>query len=80
MGFTFVRTELFKFDGSTSVRKTFAWAKSGIKYVSLKNITGDIGIRRDLSNAWQLYALMAGNAVRMEEEKVVRVLCDEAVV
>jgi hypothetical protein len=77
LGFKFVRTELFDFVQNSSIRKCFAWAKSGVKYASLKNITGDIGLRRDKSIAWQMYAVMAGNALRMEEEKVVRVLCDE---
>lgn len=59
-------------------RKCFAWAKEGLLLSIGQNITSRISERDDKSYATQAYACMSVGATRMEEEKVVEVLCKES--
>lgn len=59
-------------------RKALCWAKDGILLAMGKDISARISERDDKSYATQVYASMGLGAIRMEEEKVVQVLCNEA--
>ena len=75
MGFKFIRTQRLLTDANSDER-IIAWAKSGILLAVGMDINVDIGPRRDKRNATQVYASASFGATRMEEEKVVEVLCD----
>ena len=76
MGFEFVRTELVRTNAS-SYRRAVAWAQSGLLLAVGADITVDIGPRRDKRNSTQVYVSASFGATRMEEEKVVEVICAE---
>ncbi len=78
MGFEFIRTQLLAHDTSTDIRTCFAFAKSGIKLAIWKDIMSRITERSDKKFMWYAYMRMAIGATRMEESKVVQVLCDES--
>lgn len=59
-------------------RRCIAWAHDGLILTTGIDINVDIGPRRDKSNATQVYACMSIGASRMEEVKVVEIICDEA--
>jgi len=58
-------------------RQCFAWAEDGIVFSTGKDMAGRISERDDKSYATQVYACGTWGAVRMEEEKVVGILCTE---
>lgn len=58
-------------------RRCFAWAKSGLLLATGMEIKSKISERADKSYDTQVYACMSIGATRMEEEKVVEVLCNE---
>lgn len=60
-----------------NTRRCLAWAEDGILLSSGQEIKGRISERDDKSYSTQVYASMSIGAVRMEEEKVVAVLCTE---
>ena len=76
MGFEFVRTELVRTNAS-SQRRCVAWAQSGLLLAVGADITVDIGPRRDKRNSTQVYVSASFGATRMEEEKVVELICAE---
>jgi hypothetical protein len=76
MGFEFVRTELVRSNAS-SHRRVCAWAQSGLLIAVGSDITVDIGPRRDKRNSTQVYVSASFGATRMEEEKVVEIICAE---
>ena len=76
MGFKFVHTELLGLDGSSD-RRCIAWAKSGLHLGIWNDITTKISERADKSYATQVYVKGTFGATRVEEGKVVEVLCDE---
>lgn len=76
MGFEFVRTELVRANAS-SYRRVCAWAQSGLLIAVGSDITVDIGPRRDKRNSTQVYVSASFGATRMEEEKVVEIICAE---
>ena len=59
-------------------RKCFAWAKEGLLLATGMDITSRIDERNDKSYSTQAYACMSVGATRMEEEKVVEILCKES--
>lgn len=67
---------------AVGARECFAWAgdgdDSGLLLTTAKEVTTDVGPRRDKNNAMQVSAVMGIGATRMEEEKVVGVYCKEA--
>lgn len=78
LGFNFKHTELLGVDGS-SYRKVPVYAKSGICLAMWNDITTDISIRRDLAGLpVQVYVFGTFGATRLEEKKVVQILCSEA--
>ena len=76
VGFKFVTTNRLGLDGSSD-RRCFAWAMDGIKLAVGKEPTARIDERADKSYATQVYYCMSVGATRMEEAKVVEILCDE---
>ena len=78
MGFTFVRTELLT-EESGNVRVCLAYPQSAIKLAVAEELKVRIDERKDKNYSWQVYSEATFGAVRMWEEKVVRVKCDEDV-
>lgn len=75
LGFKVIRTErLIKVSAN---RKAFAWHKTGLGLVMAQEPKGSIDKRPDKSNSMQAYYWQSQGAVRVEEEKVVRILCKE---
>lgn len=58
-------------------RACFAWVHSGIRQVTNPGIETEIDKRADKRFNWYAYAAMRTGAVRMEEDKVVVIACDE---
>lgn len=76
VGFKFITTNRLPVNGSGD-RRVFAWAMDGIKLAVGKEPTARIDERADKSYATQVYYCMSVGATRMEEAKVVEILCDE---
>lgn len=76
VGFKFITTNRLPLDGSDD-RRVFAWAMDGIKLAIGKEPTARIDERADKSYATQVYYCMSVGATRMEEAKVVEIICDE---
>jgi hypothetical protein len=76
VGFKFITTNRLPVDGSND-RRVFAWAMDGIKLAIGKEPTARIDERADKSYATQVYYCMSVGATRMEEAKVVEIICDE---
>lgn len=76
VGFKFITTNRLPVDGSND-RRVFAWAMDGIKLAVGKEPNARIDERADKSYATQVYYCMSVGATRMEEAKVVEIICDE---
>jgi hypothetical protein len=76
MGFKFVQIERLGVDGS-SARRVIAWAKSGLHIGMWNDINTRIGERADKSYSTQIYVKGTFGATRVEEKKVVEILCTE---
>ena len=76
MGFKFIMTNRLSID-SNDIRSCFAWAEDGITLGIGKDISARIDERSDKGYATQVYYCMSIGAVRMEENKVVKIFCDE---
>lgn len=70
LGFQFHRSERLETDGAS--KKCFAWHKSGIKLAVGQDTVGRISERPDKRYSFQVFYSHTIGAVRMEEEKVVR--------
>jgi hypothetical protein len=75
MGFKFIQIERLGLDGSGD-RRCFAWAKSGMHIGMWNDISTRIGERADKSYATQVYVKGTFGATRVEEKKVVEIICD----
>jgi hypothetical protein len=60
-----------------NTRRCFAWVESGIVQSTGMEMRGRIDERADKSYSTQVYASMSVGAARLEEKKVVAVLCTE---
>jgi len=58
-------------------RRCIFWAEDGVLLAIGKDMKARIGEREDKSYATQVYACLSIGATRMEEEKVVEVICSE---
>jgi hypothetical protein len=76
VGFNFIVSNRLGVDASSD-RRCFAWAEDGIKVAMGKEPTARIDERADKSYATQVYYCQTLGATRMEESKVVEVLCQE---
>ena len=70
MGFNWVPYEALS---GTSTKTTVAWAKSGVHFGTGKNVSTDIGPRRDKRNLIQIYVALSLGAVRVNEYKAVTI-------
>lgn len=76
MGFKFIHTERLGLDDNGD-RKVFAWQKRGMVLGINHDIATSIDKRPDKRNATQPYAMLGCGALRTEETRVVRILCQE---
>jgi hypothetical protein len=63
---------------TSGFRKCFAWAQEGILLAIGADMKSEIGPRADKSYSTQAYVSMSVGATRMEEVKVVEILCKES--
>ena len=75
MGFNFLDSERLPLASTT--RSCPAWAKSGMLLGIWNDVTGKVSERDDKSYATQVYAKTTIGATRLEEKKVVEILCTE---
>ena len=76
MGFNFIQTELLPTDGNGD-RRCSAFAQSGIALGVFGDVMGRVTERDDKSFATQVYTSVTVGATRVEEKKMVEILCDE---
>ena len=76
MGFKFVHIERLEVNGS-SQRRCPAWARSGMHLGLWNDISTSIDRRPDKSNATQIMVKMTVGACRVEENKVIEIICAE---
>ena len=78
MGFKFILSNRLNLDATnTDDRLIFAFSQDAIKLGIGKDITAKIDVRADKSYATQVYTCMDIGAVRMEENKVFQIPCNE---
>lgn len=78
MGFKFILSNRLNFDATHGDdRLAFAFTQDSIKLGVGKDITAKIDVRADKSYATQVYTCMDIGAVRMEENKVFQIPCNE---
>jgi hypothetical protein len=75
VGFEFINSNRLNDDGTS--RQVIAWAEDGITLALGSDIKTKITERPDKSYSMQVYAQLTVGAVRMEEEKVVEIACNE---
>lgn len=75
MGFTFIMTNRLEKSGSD--RLCLAWRKEGIGFSLGEELFVDVGPRRDKGMATQVYLAQTMGGVRIEDELVVQVACQE---
>lgn len=63
---------------AANARRCFAWAEDGMLSSVGKDITARVSERDDKKYSTQIYVCQSVGAVRMEEDKMVEVLCTEA--
>ena len=82
LGFKFIIcNRLASLNGGTVAangRACYMFTRSGLLLALSKDINTQISQRADKSYATQVYAAMSIGAVRMEEEKVIQIMCSEA--
>lgn len=77
LGINFVHTELLELNGS-SQRRMPVWVKSGMHLGIWNDIVTDVSVRRDLTSLpFQAYVYQSTGATRLEEEKIVEMVCAE---
>lgn len=76
MGFSFKHTERLTVDGSSD-RRVIAWAKSGLHVGMWNDISARISERGDKNYSTQVFVNGTFGATRVEEGKVVEILCSE---
>lgn len=77
MGFEFIHSERLGVDGSSN-RRLPCWAKSGMHLGIWDDMVTRVSERGDKSYETQVYLCETIGATRLEEEKVVEILCAES--
>ena len=78
LGFEFIMSNRLPFDATnTDDRLCYGFTEDAIKLAVGKDVTAKITERADKSYSTQVYYCMSIGAVRMEEDKVVQIACDE---
>lgn len=75
MGFKFIKSN--RLPVASNIRGALAWEKQGLLLSVASEVMVDVGPRRDKRNSVQVYVCGSFGSVRMWEEKVIRVNCDE---
>jgi hypothetical protein len=75
MGFKFVRSQQLSKTGNN--RSVLVYPQSAIKFSWLDTVKGKVAERADKNYAIQVSIMASFGAVRMWEEKVVEIICDE---
>ena len=78
MGFDFVQTQRTGHDSATDIRTNFAFAKSGLGLNVNMDITTNIGVDPGKKFNVRVYLCLSAGSTRVEEEKVVQILCDQS--
>jgi hypothetical protein len=77
MGFKFIRSERLPINTGTDVRSVFAWHKAGVKFAdNMRNV--HIDLLPSKRHAKQLRGVTRMSASRTEDERVIRIYCDES--
>lgn len=77
MGFQFVHCERLSRDTANSDTEVPVWVKSGMHLGLWNDINADVDMRKDIEgHPWQLYLKGTFGATRVEEKRVVKILCD----
>lgn len=77
LGINIVHCERLQLNGS-SQRRVPIFAKSGMYLGMWNDVTTDISQRKDLQGLpWQAYVYMTAGATRLEENKIIEVICAE---
>jgi capsid protein len=77
MGFDFALTE--RLNITSGNRLIPAWVKSGMHLGVWQDVMADIAKRADKGNAWQIFTTMTLGSTRLQQGKVVQVLCDDQI-
>lgn len=77
LGFTIIMSTRLATNAS-SERRCFSWVKPGLLFSIGKDITVDIGRRRDLNNMLQVQTKGTWGVTRMQEEQIVETPCTES--
>lgn len=77
VGFEFIRTERL-LATSDPYTRVICWVRSGIGLAIGKDITARISERADKRYSTYVYYMMSLGSTRIEEEKVLEILCDES--
>jgi hypothetical protein len=64
--------------GLSTARPVLAWAKSGLGLAIGQDIKTRVDEVQDKHYAWSTYASMFIGATRIDDKKVVRIICDES--
>lgn len=78
MGFKFVQCELLTLNSSTDVRTCLAYVPGAIKFAIAEEVNLSIDKRADKNNSWQVYSEATFGAVRMWEDAIVEIACDQS--
>ena len=76
-GFDWKHSERLQTDTS-SYREVIAWQKKGMQLAISKEPDGRVSERPDKNYAWQVYMMLIMGATRLEEARVVQILCSES--
>lgn len=77
LGFNWIRTERLV-TNSSSRRRCYAWQKKGVQVAKQKEVEARIDPRPDKSYCNQVFIRMCGGATRLEEARVVEIVCAES--
>ncbi len=77
LGFKFVQTELLTLTAAGGTRTCLAYVPAAIKFGIAQDVNVSIDKRADKNNSIQVYSEATFGAVRMWEEAIVEILCDE---
>jgi hypothetical protein len=77
LGMNFRFTTLMQYNSGT-IRAAYAYCKSGVHLGLWQDIKTDVTQRKDLQGLpWQVYLWMMIGATRLEENRVIQILCQE---
>jgi len=76
VGFDWIRNQRFVTD-TNSDRRCYAWHKKAMQLAISQEPEGRIDERVDKNMAWQVYLRLCFGVTRLEEARIVQVLCDE---